>query len=210
LMFEADLNGAGFGWGVGKYARNGVDGTGTLVTGFGGTEGYESAAARLLDDGYFIVFLGNLRPIAQGRIINDLWNTLLDFDVDPIAVVDNRPLEDVLNDALAAGDFDSMVEIYLSFRRDPANAAINTESAMNRVGYNLLGQDHIEQAIEVFVLNVGWYPECANAHDSLGEAYQKSGNLVLARENYQKAASLDPTGSVGESARKALQALDTE
>ena len=42
--------------------------------------------ARLLDDRYFIVFLGNIRQVPQNRLMNDLWNTILGFDVDTSSV----------------------------------------------------------------------------------------------------------------------------
>ena len=45
-------------------------------------DGFASAMARLLDDRFFIVFLGNMRQIPQNRIMNDLWNTILGYDVD--------------------------------------------------------------------------------------------------------------------------------
>jgi CubicO group peptidase (beta-lactamase class C family) len=84
LMFEPGLNNSGYGWSVGAYRRKDVDELRKLVVGFGGTYGFASGMARLLDDGYFIVFLGNLRQVPQNRLMNDLWNTILGFDVDPV------------------------------------------------------------------------------------------------------------------------------
>ena len=75
-------NNSGYGWSMGKYGTKGVEGTGTLAVGYGGTTGFASAMARLLDNRYFIVFLGNMRQIPQNRIMNDLWNTILGYDVD--------------------------------------------------------------------------------------------------------------------------------
>ena len=40
---------------------------------------------------------------------------------------------------------------------------------MNNLGYNLLGQKKIKEAIKVFQLNVEAYPELSNGYDSLGE-----------------------------------------
>ena len=43
------------------------------------------------------------------------------------------------------------------------------------------------EAIEVFKKNVENHPNAANCYDSLAEAYEKSGALRLAKENYEKA-----------------------
>lgn len=81
-MFTPGVGSSGFGWGMGKYVMHGHDDLRTLAVGFGGTPGFASGMARLLDDDYFIVFLGNIRQIPQNRLMNDLWNTILGFDVE--------------------------------------------------------------------------------------------------------------------------------
>ena len=59
------------------------------------------------------------------------------------------------------------------------------EFLINRLGYQFLGKNEHAQAIEVFLVNLDLYPESDNVYDSLGEAYEKSGQLKLAAENYQ-------------------------
>jgi predicted alpha/beta superfamily hydrolase len=61
------------------------------------------------------------------------------------------------------------------------------EAVMNQVGYQLLGQNKMDEAIAVFKANVERYPNSANVYDSLAEAYEKTGKLELARPNYEKA-----------------------
>ena len=61
------------------------------------------------------------------------------------------------------------------------------EALMNRAGYEILRTGNMEQAIEVFRKNAANYPLSANVYDSLGEAYEKKGDLKAARENYEKA-----------------------
>ena len=65
----------------------------------------------------------------------------------------------------------------------------------------------IEAAIEVFRLNVESYPESANAHDSLAEAYLKNGAMELAKQFHEKAVALDPQGPVGRHAREVLETM---
>jgi tetratricopeptide (TPR) repeat protein len=76
------------------------------------------------------------------------------------------------------------------------------EALMNQIGYQLLlGGGTAEEAISVFKANVERYPASANVYDSLAEAYERSGRLELARQNYEKAYALgreagDPNLSV--------------
>ena len=64
------------------------------------------------------------------------------------------------------------------------------EALMNQVGYQLLGQGNVEEAVAAFKLNVERYPGSANVYDSLGEAYERSGRFELALTNYEKAHAL--------------------
>jgi tetratricopeptide (TPR) repeat protein len=66
------------------------------------------------------------------------------------------------------------------------------EALVNQLGYQLLlGPDKkVDEAIEVFKVNVERHPESANVHDSLGEAYEAAGKLDLARAGYQKAIDI--------------------
>jgi predicted alpha/beta superfamily hydrolase len=79
------------------------------------------------------------------------------------------------------------------------------EALINQIGYQLLlGPDKkVAEAIEVFKVNVERYPESANVHDSLGEAYEAAGKLDLARAGYQKAIDVGgPKGDPNLSAYK--------
>jgi len=56
----------------------------------------------------------------------------------------------------------------------------------------MIRENKIEAAIKLFKLNVEEYPESANAHDSLGEAYMKNGQTDLAIESYARSLELNP------------------
>lgn len=79
-----------------------------------------------------------------------------------------------------------------------------SEREINRLGYILLREDKIEDAIEVFKLNVAEHPQAWNVYDSLGEAYIKQGNTELAVKNYQKSLELNPNNENGRDMLKKL------
>ncbi len=66
------------------------------------------------------------------------------------------------------------------------------EATVNRMGYWLLGQDRIEEAIRLFELNVELYPEAWNVYDSLGEAQLEAGLRHEGLTNYRRSLELNP------------------
>lgn len=67
-----------------------------------------------------------------------------------------------------------------------------TESEVNAWGYKLVSQKRLQDALELFRLNVYLYPESANAFGSLGEIYAEPGNKKSAVEHYRKSLKLNP------------------
>ena len=78
------------------------------------------------------------------------------------------------------------------------------EGQLNSLGYRLLGNNKLKEAIEIFKFIVSEYPESANAYDSLGEVYMKAGEKELAIKNYEKSLELNPKN---ENAKKMLEDL---
>jgi len=64
------------------------------------------------------------------------------------------------------------------------------EAIINILGYTHLNKGETKEAIEVFQENVNRYPLSANVYDSLGEAYEKNGDIDLAVENYENALKI--------------------
>ena len=69
---------------------------------------------------------------------------------------------------------------------------MGTETPINQFGYTLLGAKRFDEAIEVFKLNVEFYPKSANVYDSLGDAYRDAGRKEDAVKAYEKTLSIDP------------------
>jgi tetratricopeptide (TPR) repeat protein len=78
------------------------------------------------------------------------------------------------------------------------------ENELNTLGYRLLGRGAIDQAVFVFELNARRHAASWNAHDSLGEAYEKSGRTSDAIRSYERSLGLNPKN---DNARKRLEAL---
>ncbi|MGD2294937.1 MAG: beta-lactamase family protein [Candidatus Aminicenantes bacterium] len=66
------------------------------------------------------------------------------------------------------------------------------EGVINRIGYTLLNADRVDEAIEVFKLNVDAFPGSANTYDSLSDAYIKKEETELAIEAVKKTLEVIP------------------
>jgi tetratricopeptide (TPR) repeat protein len=86
------------------------------------------------------------------------------------------------------------------------------ESLVNQLGYQLMGQKKLEEAIRAFQRNVELYPYSANVYDSLGDGYENAGKLDLAIQNVEKAVAQgvligDPNLDLYKEHLKRLQAV---
>ncbi len=117
--------------------------------------------------------------------------------VDPAlqAVIDYKPgstLADLIKTTRNANDITSFVRQLEAFVRDPKQKYLETEAAVNRLGYDLLRLKRNADAVEVFKLNAKMHPTSANVFDSLGDGYRAMGNNEEAIKAYEKALSIDP------------------
>jgi tetratricopeptide (TPR) repeat protein len=99
---------------------------------------------------------------------------------------------DLVAEATGSRDLSGFIKKYREFKANPQRRFINTESPMNQFGYQLLGAKRFDEAIEIFKLNVEFYPASVNVYDSLGDAYQAAGRKEEAIRAYEKALSIDP------------------
>jgi hypothetical protein len=81
------------------------------------------------------------------------------------------------------------------------------EADINAVGYQLLGQDKVDEAIAMFRRNVADYPKSWNVYDSLAEALAKKGDKRGALANYQKALDMVADETQKARIRTAMAAL---
>lgn len=66
------------------------------------------------------------------------------------------------------------------------------ESELNELGYRLLRDHRLPEAVRVFQLNVEAYPKSGNVYDSLAEGYLDAGDKARAIANYRRSLQLNP------------------
>ncbi len=84
------------------------------------------------------------------------------------------------------------IDEHYKFLTDKYGYKIETpEYTINGLGYYYLQkEENTDKAIKVFKENAKRFPASANVYDSLGEAYEKSGQNEKAEKNYEKAVEL--------------------
>ncbi len=140
---------------------------------------------------------GNIDEISSGANFVDGKRVDITKPYDPEAPAydpyDPRPKQSIaeaLLPIITEKGIESALRQYRTLKQSSDYYA--TESQLNALGYRLLGMKKVKEAIEIFKLNVDAYPQSVNVYDSLGEAYEASGDKELAIKNYQKVIELNP------------------
>lgn len=95
-----------------------------------------------------------------------------------------------LNDEVISNGLEAIKNYYKSLSDKYGYIVQPTEGRLNVIGYQYLGNNQNENAIEVFKYNAELYPNSANVYDSLGEALEKVGKYSKAIESYRAAVKL--------------------
>lgn len=107
---------------------------------------------------------------------------------------------------LLEGELEKALAIYQNKKKEHPEMREVQENHLNSLGYEYLGKENLEVAIQLFRLNVALYPDSFNTYDSLGEAYALKGNTTLAIKNYEKSVVLNPQNQHGLDMIKKLKA----
>ena len=103
------------------------------------------------------------------------------------------PVAERIKNALALNGYESVEKLAFEIKNDSQNKYLNFEIDINELAYDLMEENRLEAAFDIFMLNTKLYPQSANVWDSLGEIHAEMGNVKLAIKNYQKSLSLDST-----------------
>jgi len=109
-----------------------------------------------------------------------------------LRVLELQSAATLLEQIIAESGIKTALDKYKEIRSTKEQKYYFDEIEFNRLGYRLLNGKRIQEAIEVFKMNIEMYPDSWNVYDSLGEAYMENGQNDLAIEYYQKSLKLNP------------------
>ncbi len=162
----------------------------------GGTPVWNSVIAQL-KDGYTIIITSNFGQVADG-IINRFMDAMKGKEYPkPDITMQMKMFEILQNGGIA--ELESSLKHILE-----SNGMLYNDRHLNAFGYELMNDNKLDDAINVFELNAKLFPNAPNVYDSLGEAYMNAGKKDLAIANYKKVLELAPNNP---NAKKMLQQL---
>lgn len=124
----------------------------------------------------------------NGFVKKDMW-------IQSIADALNPSTQEPSKEAVAIPVFkeykkngmDAAIHLYKQLKAEKTGTYDFGENVLNIFGYSLMNKKNYIDAVKILKLNAENYPESANVYDSLGEAYEKSGDVNKAKENYLRA-----------------------
>lgn len=163
----------------------------------GGTPVWNSVFAQM-KDGYTVIINSNFGQVAD-EIIMRFENAVNGKDYPKPDVTMEMKMYDILKNG-------GIVKLESSLKQIlEANGMLYNDRHLNFFGYELMNDNLLDDAIEVFKLNAKLFPGEPNVWDSLAEAYMNKGENELAIANYKKVLELAPNNP---NAKKMLEKLE--
>ncbi|AEI65808.1 serine hydrolase domain-containing protein [Corallococcus macrosporus] len=200
-MLTPGLAHYGFGWVMSDMTLH--DGKTKLPGIFhtGGINGFSSILVRVPERKEAVILLDNMTHGGLQELAGGVLSILHGLTPRPARM----PIGNVMMESLGKGSVAQAIATYRTLKKTKQAEYDFSERHLNTVGYHLLRSGRAADAIEVFKLNVEMFPEAANCHDSLGEAYAAHGDKARAITSYRKALELAPKN---EHAVKMLEQLE--
>ncbi|MDD4050960.1 MAG: MBL fold metallo-hydrolase [candidate division Zixibacteria bacterium] len=122
----------------------------------------------------------------------DYWTDILYQELSSPTGKAKPQIAAPMTETIVARGTAAAVEQYHQLKRDRPDDFDFGENGLNALGYQLLARNMIDDAVAIFLLNTGAYPNSFNVYDSYGEALLAKGDTALAITNYRKSLELNP------------------
>jgi len=192
LMFTPGLGNYGYGINITDQPIGKTDQKTKIIGHGGGINGFNSLLTRAVDKGQTVIILDN---VGLGNYHGKITSSIIALLNGQPAEAPKRSIAEALSKIAIEKSVAAAIAEYRKLKAENSPTFDFSETELNTLGYQLVGQKRTKDAIEIFKLNVEMFPNSANPYDSLGEAYLADGQKDLALVNYKKAAELDPQNS---------------
>lgn len=184
-IFTAHKNNYAYGWIIEKkFNRNSMGHSGSF-------NGFSSFILRFTDEKLTVIVLSNSDETSATKVANNLAAIIFGENYKlPIPRI-----SDVLAAKLVEEGIESALQIFRELKKTQPGKYDFREQILDDLGWDLIENRRITDAIEIFKLNIENFPNSANAFDSLGEAYLLNKNFDLALVNFRKFLELAPQES---------------
>jgi CubicO group peptidase (beta-lactamase class C family) len=170
-----------YGWGL--YTLN-------QKPSYGFSGGNVTGFRKFIDNDITVIFLSNgyaFSPV-QDQIIDHVAGLVDKTLIDKYSLAEEQTTADFLKN-----DFTKAERNYYALKRE--NPKWNFENTLNAIGYVLVGNSRLNDAVNVFELNAKENPQSGNAFDSLAEGCFSIGQLEISKQHYKKSLELNPANT---------------
>lgn len=178
-------------FGLGWFILNDAS-KGKIVGHTGGRYGSQTMFLRNLDKRQTVIYFDNAESEGVYRNAISAMNILNGEAI----LIQPKSLTKIYGRALIDNGIDYAVARLLELKNDTEHYRL-AESQMNNLGYELLSNGYIAQALETFKITTLLFPASWNAYDSYGEALLKAGKREEAKMMYRKSVELNPKNDSG-------------
>ena len=178
---NGNLTDYGFGWFIDKSPNNKK-----VVKHMGGWAGFLTNIYREIEENNCIITLTN--------------NNTRYFNMDDglIDILHNKPpkfprifIADVIGKKVQNEGIKASILYYKKLKSEQPDNYVFNEYELNFLGYELLEDKKVDEAIGIFKLNMEEYPKSANVYDSYADALLSMGDTVNALINFKKVQDID-------------------
>ncbi|WP_420148317.1 serine hydrolase [Spirosoma sp.] len=199
-MYTPYLNHYAYGWGVETIKVGQLKDSLLLIEHSGGINGFNTLISRIPQDKRLVVLLNNTGGAPLSAMRKSILNILYNQPVEP----SKKSIAELLRKSVLAESADVSKQKFKIWR---GGKAYNLdEDEMNSVGYELMRDGKLNEALTVFTLNAESFPNSFNVYDSRGEAYMALGNKPAAIQDYKKSVEINPQSANGYAKLKELGA----
>lgn len=164
---------------------------GKVVRASGGAIGLRSTLLRNISKQQTIVLIDNTQNETDD-IAKDVLKILNGGQIEPYGKSAAKEFGKILvSQGIKAAD-----DMMQKLKADSAHYSFN-ENEFNNLGYDLMSNQKLNEALETFKVNTELFPQSWNVYDSYGEALLKTGRKEEAVKMYQKSVEINPDNENG-------------
>lgn len=195
LMFKPHFLAMGghyaYGWAVTKKKIPGTNEKMNIISHGGGINGFNTNIERQVDYKNLIVLFNNTGGANLDAMSNGIRNILFDKE----AVLPKKSVAKAVYKVYKERGIEEAIKHYKVLQEKNKKEYTFSPRELNNLGYFLLRNSKIDDAVKIFKFNIELYPKSSNAHDSLAEAYLEKGDKKQAIKFYAKALELNPNNT---------------
>jgi CubicO group peptidase (beta-lactamase class C family) len=184
-IFTPGKRNYGYGWIIEKrFNRNSMGHSGSF-------NGFSSFILRFPDERLTVVVLSNSDEASATKVANNLAAIVFGEKY----ALPLPKISDVLAAKIVEKDIESALRLYQELKKTAAERYDFREQWLDSLGWDLVENKRLADALEIFKLAVQEFPKSPNAYDSLGEIYLIQKNYDSALANFKKFLELDAQNS---------------